>query len=230
MTDIYNDGTYLGSNVTWHEEDSAWKAEQIVRLFNRNSLNPRRVCEVGCGRGEILKELAERFVDTEFCGYEISTHAFEISQSKARENLSFVLGDVFAGDQEKFEVVMAIDVFEHVENYLGFLQKLNNLAKLKIYHIPLDLTLVTILIPSRIKFRRDKFGHLHYFTKETALRALRDTGHEVIDTFYTGVSIGRENASLMDRVLSFPRRVLFAINRDFAARTLGGYSLMVLAK
>lgn len=39
MTQIYNDGTYHENNPTWHEEDSPWKALQIQKIIERNSLN-----------------------------------------------------------------------------------------------------------------------------------------------------------------------------------------------
>ena len=102
----------------------------------------------------ILSRLSDYYRDTKFYGYEISKHAYELCQSKARQNVSFKTGNVFSDEHQKFEVAMAIDVFEHVEDYLEFLRKLNGLAKYKVYHIPLDLTLITILMPSRIKLRR----------------------------------------------------------------------------
>lgn len=230
MKQIYNDGTYLNANSTWHEEDSPWKVQQIIRLFERNSLSPSTVCEVGCGSGGILNLLSDYYENIEFRGFEISTHAYSLCQSRTKVNLSFELGDIFSVGQRHFDVAMAIDVFEHVENYLGFVRTLKELAEYKVYHIPLDLNLLTVLMPSRIRLRRERFGHLHYFTKETAVRALQDTGHEILDMFYTGVSINRKGAGFADQFLGLPRQLLFSINKDFAARSLGGYSLMVLAK
>ena len=52
--EIYLDGTYLDKNPGWHEEDSAWKAEKILKILKRNKLKPSSICEVGCGAGEIL--------------------------------------------------------------------------------------------------------------------------------------------------------------------------------
>jgi hypothetical protein len=36
--------------------------------------------------------------------------------------------------------------------------------------------------------------------------------------------------SFQSKLLIWPRKLLFGFNQDFAARLLGGYSLMVLAK
>ena len=79
MTEIYENGTYLDSNPSWHEEDSLWKSIKIRKIIERNSLSPRVICEVGCGAGEILNQLSLQFDgNVKFFGYEISPQAFEI--------------------------------------------------------------------------------------------------------------------------------------------------------
>ncbi len=77
--------------------------------------------------------------------------------------------------------------------------------------------------------RRDMYAHLHYFTKETALRTLADTGYTLLDYFYTPRSndLGTGPAEVL---LRLPRKVLFALHKDLAVRILGGYRLLVLAQ
>ena len=57
--DRYTTGSYLESNPDWHVEDSAWKAEQVQAMLDRHSIAPRTVCEVGCGAGEVLRQLRD---------------------------------------------------------------------------------------------------------------------------------------------------------------------------
>jgi hypothetical protein len=64
MQDIYNDHTYLANNPTWHEEDAPFKAERIMRLLRRNAIARNSICEVGCGSGEILVQLAAQLPPT----------------------------------------------------------------------------------------------------------------------------------------------------------------------
>ena len=59
MSKIYQDGTYLAKNSTWHEEDSPYKAKWINKLIKKNSLDPNTICEIGCGSGQILDELSD---------------------------------------------------------------------------------------------------------------------------------------------------------------------------
>ena len=230
MAQIYDDGTYLDNNPTWHEEDSPWKAEWIKTIIENNKLDPQRICEIGCGAGEILKLLSDSYSDKEFFGYEISPQAYEIARTKEKENLSFKLQDLLEDNQETFDIAMAIDVFEHVEDYFGFLRKLKEKAEYKIYHIPLDLSVQNVLRSHPIIDGRKTVGHIHYFTKETALESLKDTGHEIIDYFYTPGTLVLPNQSWKSKLAKLPRKLAFAINQDLAVRVLGGYSLLVLTK
>ena len=43
MDSIYTDGTYLRNNPEWHADDSAWKADHVARLLERNALAPKTV-------------------------------------------------------------------------------------------------------------------------------------------------------------------------------------------
>jgi len=128
------------------------------------------------------------------------------------------------------DIVMAIDVLEHVEDYFGFLRRLRVMGDYKIFHIPLELSVQTVLRSSPIIKGRKTWGHIHYFTKETALETLKDTGYKVIDYFYTGHSLELPNRGLTASLLKIPRKLMFLINSDLAVRMLGGWSLLVLTQ
>jgi len=186
---IYEDGTYLRNNPTWHEEESPWKANLVARMLKKHNIRPSTVCEVGCGAGGILECLAETLAEgTAFYGYDISPQAFEISRKKETEQLHFFLADVLQLEDQIFDVILALDVFEHVEDYVGFLRRLREKAAHKVFHIPLDLCVQWVLLSRPILKMRSSFGHIHYFSKETALATLKDAGYEVVDCFYTGIA------------------------------------------
>jgi hypothetical protein len=227
---IYGDGAYLRRNPTWHAEDSPWKARQIEKILRRNRLVPRSIAEVGCGAGEILVQLQKAFPNSDYFGFEISPQAFSLCQERESSRIHFQLKDLLAEEAGYFDVLLAIDVIEHIDDYLGFLKRLKDKARLKIFHIPLDLSLQTLFRVNPILKQRQVVGHLHYFFKDTALATLKYCGYEVIDSFYTPAGIEGARLSLGARVLKFPRKFLFNINADFTARILGGYSLLVLAR
>jgi hypothetical protein len=122
-----------------------------------------------------------------------------------------------------------LDVFEHVEDYYGFLRQLKAKARYKIFHIPLDLSVQTVFRKDGLLKRRHLHDHLHFFSKETALQALQDAGYEVLDHFYTARAIDLGGA-VGQRILRVFRKLCFALHNDLTARLLGGYSLLVLAR
>jgi SAM-dependent methyltransferase len=228
---MYQSGEYLDKNPHWHAADSPWKAGQILKMIRKQNLRPATVCEVGCGAGEILNHLHAQLTETDFWGYEVSPQAFEICSAKSKERLQFTLGDLLETDKS-FDLLLCIDVFEHVPNYLSFLEKLRGHAGHFIFHIPLDLSMLTILRPNRLMKTRVGVGHIHMFTAEMALAVLKDAGYQVTDSFFTagGLELEKNQRRLRTVLANWPRRVLGKINPRLAARIFGGYSLLVLAK
>jgi SAM-dependent methyltransferase len=227
---IYTDGTYLRKNPGWHADDSAWKARHVARLLARNAIVPATVCEIGCGAGQILRHLSgELATGTRFFGYEISPDAYRLCSRRNGGNFAFKLGNLLE-EPAHFDVVMALDVFEHVEDCFAFLRKLRGKARHKVFHIPLDLSALSVVRPRKLLDMRRSVGHIHYFTKDTALALLEDTGYRVTEHCYTSGATELEGLGWKTRLLKGPRQALYAMDPDTAARVLGGYSLLVLAE
>lgn len=225
--DRYTDGTYLERHKDWHVEDSQWKADQVFKILKMANVQPRTVCEVGCGAGEILKRLSDRMPDSEFSGYEISPQAFEMCKKRTAPNIKYYLKNVLDDADAFFDCLLCIDVFEHVEDCFGFLKALKGKATYKVFHIPLDLSVLSLLRGSLMSVR-DTAGHLHYFNAETARATLTDCGYQIVDAFYTTV-FDLPQKSMRSQILRIPRKILFEISPDFAVRLIGGCSYMVLA-
>jgi len=233
MSNIYETGEYLvATGNTWHSEDSPWKAAQILRIIRDNGIQPKNIAEVGCGAGQILVELSkqEYLKYCQFEGYDISPRAIELCEKDTR-NCDFFCQDIFKITTQKFDILLAIDVFEHIPDYMGFVEQSRKKASYKIYHIPLDIHVSSVLRNAFIR-NRYSIGHLHYFTADSALATLKDTGHEIVDYFYTSGSFGvfKQHPSIKTAIANGPRWLFSKFNLPFTARVFGGYSLLVLAK
>lgn len=234
LEELYTSGEYLEKWPSWHSEESPWRADKILRMMERNHLTSKTICEVGCGAGEILKQLQAHLNDeSTFWGYEISPQAFKLCQSRKNERLHFKLADFTQEEEGFFDLILIIDVIEHVEDYFSFLRAIKPKSSYKIFHIPLDMVAKTIMQGRIIKLLEDH-GHVHYFTKDIALQLLKNVGYEVLDYFYTAPSVDLPSNGIQEEIrrklMKLPRKLLFAIDNDIAARVLGGYSLMVLAQ
>ena len=230
MHEMYVTDAYEKNNPTWHEEDSPWKACQIEKMITKNGLALQKICEIGCGTGDILLNLETAIPDVGLFGYEIAPQAYDRAVRKETARTKFYLQDMLAIEQQPFDLVLAIDVMEHVEDYLGFLKRLKPTGKYKMFHIPLDLSVQSVARSWPILRLREGVGHIHYFYKQTALAALEDCGYSILDYVYTASRLELPNQALSSRLMRLPRRALFGVNPDLAVRLLGGYSLLVLAE
>lgn len=224
----YHDGSYLQANPSWHREDSPWKAQHVAQLLHRHHLQPERLCEVGCGAGQVLTALQKTFPEARLQGWDISSQAIALAQPFANSHLNFTHGDFFSSS-ETHDVVLALDVFEHVENYFDFLRNLRPKGRYCVFHIPLDLSAQAVVRGLPLRWRQD-VGHLHYFTRDLALAALQETGYRVLEARYTAYAIDRTAPTLKARLARWPRRLAFQIAPDQAALWLGGFCLLVLAE
>ena len=77
---------------------------------------------------------------------------------------------------------------------------------------------------------REKVGHVHYFNKETALQTLKSCGYEILAADVTAGCIEFPGHGVKASLLLQLRKLLFRLSPDLAARFLGGFSLLVLAK
>jgi SAM-dependent methyltransferase len=86
---------------------------------------PRRVLDIGCGTGEQLTfPLAQAHSDARFLGVDPDERSIEHAQrSFARPNLEFSLAAELP-DAERFDLVVASEVLEHVESPGEFLRGL----------------------------------------------------------------------------------------------------------
>lgn len=227
---IYTDGSYLQkTGGTWHVEDAPFKAQRILRMLARHpEVQPRSICEIGCGAGGILAELQKALPgDVTYTGYEISQQAHELSLQYSNPNCRFILGDAFA-DLASYDLVLVMDVVEHVEDCFAFLRQVRAKGKVKLFHIPLDIHAAGVMLG--VDWTWDLYGHIHLFTIETALRTLEHSGHRVIDWVLTDVAFDSPNKPLRTRVSNLVRYPLGLLSPKLAARLVGGYSMLILAE
>ncbi|MBO0792811.1 MAG: class I SAM-dependent methyltransferase [Ktedonobacteraceae bacterium] len=231
LREIYTSGLYLEKNPGWHLEEAPWKAKQIMSMLNKHGLSPQMVCEVGCGVGGVLKQLQERSAETcEFWGYDISPQAIALAEMFQNERLYFRQADILQEAVPPFDLVLLMDVLEHLEDLQSFLRRLKLKGEYKLFHVSLMISVQTVVRKNGFAHVREKYGMVNYFTRDTLLQALRDAGYEIIDHCYTTSSTDLPTHVVRKRLMRLPRKILFALNRDLAACLLGGYRCLVLAR
>ena len=231
MVDPYTSGAYAVDNPGWHEEDAPHKAEALARMIRFAGLQPRTVADVGCGTGAVLRHLAtllERDLpSTAWEGWDIAKDAVRRARKGEGGRVHYVAADFLASERQ-VDLLLAIDVIEHVADDLAFLRALRERADWFLFRIPLDLSALDLARPARLLEARRRFGHRHVYNRELALQLLAEAGYEVQQVTYDRVPPPRNTPR--QRLVDRARRTLFEAAPDLAVRLLGGFSLLVLAR
>ncbi len=224
---IYNEGTYLEHNANWHQEDSPYKAKRVIGLLD--NLPAKSILEVGCGAGEVIKILSSHFPDMQFYGYDISPDVESFWAEKKSANLSFFRANLLDSETHA-DVVLCLDVFEHVNDYMGFLQKLRSHGAHFIFNVPMDMCVMKLL-SGGLRYAREEVGHLHYFNEWSAKATLADCGYGIEVARLSAAFLRVPPRNIRQLLVAFPRIIAhFLLGSRLACKLLGGYSLMVRAK
>ena len=230
VDDRYTGGGYLANNSDWHEGGASWKAEQVARMMARHRLRPESICDVGCGTGGVLDSLRSHLpMEPRLTGYEIAEQAIELAPSERRATIEFINGS-HEGDDRRFDLVLALDVFEHLEDYYGFLRSLRKKAPLAIFHIPIDTAVTSVLRPGPVLRSYRKVGHIQHYTPTLALEALRHVGYRIVDHEHTIPARVAVPTSIRGRLGKAARLSLARLDLDLGARLVPGFPLLVLAE
>lgn len=122
---VLNSEFYNATNdkLTNLNEKEYYNYSNIIKGYKSRG----KVLEIGCGKGFLLKTLAEQGFDCS--GIEPSPKAYEFAKNVLKLNVenSFLTGSSFY--KEKFDVIILIDVAEHILNMQVFMEEVNTVLK-----------------------------------------------------------------------------------------------------
>ncbi|MCO4744579.1 MAG: class I SAM-dependent methyltransferase [Proteobacteria bacterium] len=232
MTELYTSGRYLDENPDWHDRGGVLKAEVLANLALAHALRPEKVVDVGCGGGLALRSFKDMvelrgWSGVDFEGWDIASAAIDRARRHTTAGLRFHVGDWLASG-ETADLVLCVDVFEHVADDRTFLRRLAGQTEFALFRIPLDDCRWNRARPERLRELERRYGHLHHYHRKAALERLTAAGFEPLGGVYHRVppDLMRLRSVAMDAL----RRRLFARWPHLTVRTLGGWSLVVLAQ
>lgn len=124
LTSYKNDNYY--HNMT--EVMNQIKRIKIVKKFFSRSLKPNsKILDMGCGHGSDIIHLSQEFgsLAMRFVGIDISRKTIMKLKEMRVKNCEFFVGDAENLDlKEKFDIVLSLEVVEHLENFDGYLESI----------------------------------------------------------------------------------------------------------
>lgn len=228
MKDIYNDNTYLQKNPDWHSSDAPFKVNEVLKLLSEYPISINSICDIGCGTGEILVQLAKNLSpNIKMIGIDISLDAISIAKAKETTQLHFECIDV-TEKEDDFDVLLVMDVIEHLPNYFQFLENIRLKGRYTIFHIPLDMCLWSLMREQMLIESKDRVGHIHNFTEDFIKSILSDYGFSIKAQRYTPP--GFEVKNIKQKITNTIRKMLFLVNKNIASKIMGGYSILLLTE
>lgn len=184
MADIYNDGSYITNSPELHLEDSDFKFEEIRKLLDNTGFKPGKVkiLDVGGGAGKIGRLVCDYFVGkghmVEFVALDMSEQMLEIQKKNNPHLGRMVNSSLEELDQAGFDLILMIDVIEHIPDTDEAARRLNALGDNCIYNIPIQINAFDLLrhLLHRGAYYPDQtrlIGHLHFFSISGAMKFIR---------------------------------------------------------
>ncbi len=232
MEKLYTDGTYLNNNPTWDAGDVEWKFKKISPLLNDflNTSAHLHVCEIGCGGGGLLYKLAKLYPQHNFTGWDISPDAAKFWNYN-ETNISFHAGDIFKNiSKNHYDIILLIDVIEHVENPHAFLAGVKEISNNCFFHVPLDLSAMSVVFDHKLLRVRRQVGHVHYFTKALFLELLCKADFTLKYASYSNSWKDSPKKTFKTNVVNIFRFITNFISPDLNARLFGGNTLFAFAE
>ena len=236
--DLYLSGDYTKKNHSYHSEDSEFKWKNFLNILKKSNLNLNKVhsiSDIGCGSGQIILQANNSKLFNDQCvfdGYDINPDAISVAKKNSGK-VSFFNEDFINLKEPKRDLIIAADVFEHVQDTYNFLTKLKDKGNFFLFNIPLEISLFSMIRKKNtFKHSFENVGHLHFYTKKTALLTLENIGFEILNCNLVNNRFEefKNNKKITSLLINIPQYIVEKVSQNLACSIFGGYSLVVLAK
>jgi SAM-dependent methyltransferase len=203
ITDFYKSNQYQLNNPTLHEEDSFWKSKKILLsvdyLLRRHGGKMITILDVGGGAGLILSTIAiyiKKIYKVDVVKYAIDLSPGMLSvQKENNPDLKICLNEDIKETSlrnKSVDLVLMIDVLEHLSNPSDALEEINRISKYCIFKVPLednlDFRLINFFNGGKLKkMLEDKVGHINSYNSRSLKTLIEQSGFKIINFEYTNV-------------------------------------------
>ncbi|HET9929245.1 MAG TPA: class I SAM-dependent methyltransferase [Polyangiaceae bacterium] len=158
----------------------------LLRLVREHCRSSRRMLEVGCGQGALLRDLAREFPASHVHGADVSAESLARARERCPQSTLFELDldspyfDEQASSRSgQFDLVVCSEVLEHLRNDRLALERLGTLLA------PGGRLILSVPAGERTRFDR-AIGHLRHYTEGQMAERLQDAGFEAERVFSWG--------------------------------------------
>jgi 2-polyprenyl-3-methyl-5-hydroxy-6-metoxy-1,4-benzoquinol methylase len=183
--------TYSHTGLTWDHSIVLPPILQATRSIPHNG----SILDIGCGNGAMLAEI-RKVSSSRLCGVESSESAVQLTRSQGFDvRLADASTDLLTlFEQHSFDLVISVEVIEHVYYPRGLLRQAHALLRPKgrillttPYHGYLKNLLIAALGKSDAHYNPLwDGGHIKFWSQKTLSAALEETGYRSIQFYGAG--------------------------------------------
>jgi SAM-dependent methyltransferase len=174
-----NEGFDVGAfeRLAQEEPTSFWfrsRNRLIIQLLTKHFAQARSVLEVGCGTGFVLSGISEARPELEVVGSELHPEGLAFAQRRLPKADLYQMDARHIPFQSEFDVVLALDVIEHIEDDEAVIAEMFKAAR------PGGGAIVSVPQHPRLWSANDDFSHhKRRYTRSELRSKLRNAGFEV---------------------------------------------------
>jgi SAM-dependent methyltransferase len=176
---IYSSGEYIDLNPTLHDEDSIFKFRNIKSLIEKSNIlmtrNKISILDIGGGNGKVGRLLCDYLIEKniifQFDVIDLSEEMIKLQKLNNPYLDQSYLGNI-ENINENYDIILMIDVIEHIDDYLSFTYKLNTISKYIIFNIPIEKNIFDRL--RNLYFKNEYYkeqnrtlGHVNFYSFTT---------------------------------------------------------------
>lgn len=203
IKNFYKLDKYLLKNPSLHEEDFPWKVSKILPLVDKMMVDFKGnivvILDVGGGSGLILASISNYIKKRHH--KKVIKYALDLSpgmldiQKNNNLDIKFLLNEDIKKTSLKdkeVDLVLMIDVLEHIINPPKALKEISRISKYSIFKVPLEhninFKLINYLGRGGLRKKLIKsIGHVNVYDNVSLKKQISDHSNKILLFFYTNV-------------------------------------------
>lgn len=159
---------------------------------------PKRgmVLDLGCGTGDLVRYLADKYRELHFIGQDIHQPSLDYAKQFRQENARYLKGDKekIPLKNKSVDFVYSTEVIEHVEGDKLFIKEIWRVLKKGSFLV------LTTPNRKRVPFKNTNPDHKRHYTTQELQKLLTSRGFRIISVNYRWPKLSRKIDNLLDKM------------------------------
>lgn len=224
---------YIKNNPDLHIKDTDDKVRMIELLLSKFNIKFNSILDVACGSGRILLDIASKYKVGNICGVDTSENMISIAKiNDINKKASWIISDLLNFNSKNYDLILAIDIIEHIKEDRTALEKIKNLGKFFVIKVPIEDNFINKIVKilsfgsiNEWKFTEKKYGHIHHYSEREFIDLIKNLDYIVLGKEYAHLPKRSKIFWEVMRILTLP---LWFLSKKVYLKINGGFLVLLL--